>query len=188
MTPGWHTTRPRTFTTAAAAKDSGITGKQPAAVLRSLRSTGAISPAENGGCPTAWAAAVAAAAVAAAAAGSCGPGTCPGVSPAGRMYGPGEPGGPMYDDGSPMMGAKRSHRRRKCRFLPIEPRRGLPAGTDAQGYQQGPMQQNGPSRMSRQPRYTSATRSASDSPPAAASRSGHLPGRLPNANRGPLLR
>jgi hypothetical protein len=75
----------------------------------------------------------------------CGPGTCPGVSPAGRMYGPEDQGG--YDDGGPVTGET------------VTPAEEVPAPSQSsrrnvRGYQPGPMQQNGPSRMSRQPRST----------------------------------
>ncbi|HEX4146885.1 MAG TPA: hypothetical protein VHY91_25535 [Pirellulales bacterium] len=77
----------------------------------------------------------------------CGPGSCPGVSPAGRMDGPGDPG--MYDDGAPMTGET------------VAPMEEVPPPTrsgrrNGRNYQPAPMQQqNGPSRMSRQPpRYT----------------------------------
>ena len=63
MTPGWNTTRPRTFTTAAAAKVSGTIGRATRRIAAILVIAGATSPAENGGFPTAWAAVVVVAAV-----------------------------------------------------------------------------------------------------------------------------
>ncbi|HEY1785250.1 MAG TPA: hypothetical protein VGG30_06855 [Pirellulales bacterium] len=84
----------------------------------------------------------------------CGPGTCPGVSPAGRMYNPGDQGG--YDDGGMNGGMMNGET--------VSPVEEVPPPTQSsrrnvRGYQQGPQQQgpqqqNGPSRMSRQPRYT----------------------------------
>jgi hypothetical protein len=81
----------------------------------------------------------------------CGPGTCPGVSPAGRMYGPGDQSGYQggyqggYDDGGPVTGET------------VTPAEEVPppqsSRRNPRSYQQGPVQQNGPSRMSRQPRY-----------------------------------
>jgi hypothetical protein len=124
--------------------------------------------------------------------GDCGPGTCPGISPAGRMYNPG--GGSVMEDGMPSntetvtpaeeVPVPYQSSRGNMRGYQPGPRgyqqgpysyqsgpQGYQPGPNGyqqgpngyqqgpngyqqgpNGYQQGPMR-NGPSRMSRQPRY-----------------------------------